>query len=178
MVYELCDAVGVPLGVTQTGFTLGTVDLDTVTGGFLFTPASGIASQDGVFHVNAIDANGTGLKTRIDVQLHVTGADETGSPRILSNAPMRGFDYNDLHYQVQTQAANPGSLTWRLINPPAVTTVPTIDSTGNLFWAVDPLGGPDYMYYEFGILVEDTTAHRASLQPVLIKVIATPAGNG
>jgi large repetitive protein len=178
VIYELCDETGVSLGVAQTGFTLGTVNLDTATGGFLFTPASGIASQDGVFHVNAIDANGTGLKTRIDVQLHVTGADESGSPRILSNAPMRGFDYNDLHYQVQTQAANPGSLTWRLINPPAVVTPPTIDSSGSLFWAIDPLGGPDYLYYEFDILVEDTTAHRASIQPVMIKVIATPAGNG
>ncbi len=178
VVFELCDAVGTPLGLTTTGFGLGTVTLVPATGGFTFTPASGISSQDGVFYVNAIDANGTGLKRLIAVNLHVSGSDETDAPRALTNAPMRGYDYSDLHYQVQVQAANPGSLVWRLINVPAVATPPTIDATGNVFWAIDPLGGADYQYYEFGILVEDTTAHRAYLQPVYIKVIATPAGNG
>lgn len=177
VVFELCDANGTPLGLTTTGFGLGTVTLVPTTGGFTFTPASGISSQDGIFYVNAIDANGAGLKTRIDVRLHVSGSDEVDAPRALTNAPMRGYDYGNLNYQVQVQATNPGSLVWRLVNVPAVNP-PTIDATGNVFWDINPLGGPDYQYYEFGILVEDTTAHRAYLQPVYLKVIATPAGNG
>ena len=185
VLYELCDGSGLPLGVTTTGFALGTVALVPATGDFTFTPSIGVASQDGVFHVNAVDANGTGLKTRIDVNIHVTGADEVSgavgdlAPRFLSNAPMRGFDYSDLNYQAQVWAQTPASLIWRLVNVPAVATPPVIDATGNLFWAIDPLGvGIDSRCYEFGILVEDTTTHRAAFQPILLKVIATPAGNG
>ncbi|MBN8524507.1 MAG: hypothetical protein J0M02_04115 [Planctomycetes bacterium] len=173
--YELTDGDGNP--AANGGATLGTVSFTPATGAFTYTPAVNVAGQDDAFYVKVTDSDGYELL--VPVRVHITGPDDADAPLFLSNAPMRSYDGVTMIYQADIQGGTTGAMSWSLVGFPSGPTPPTLDQNGNLNWTIDALPGPALnTYYSFGIMVEDRTLHRAAYQPVLIKVVASPAGNG
>jgi ELWxxDGT repeat protein len=176
--YALSDAAGNVNAGTANGMAiLGTVTLDGATGAFTYQPAVGQSAQDDTCYVRAIDDQGAFCV--ITIIIHITGPDEA-APRFASNAPMHAMSASPgvpvtLIYSSQLQGGPPANVRWTLINPPPGM---ILNATGNLNWSVPDIHPAVNQYFQFGILVEDTVANRAAYQPVLIKVVVPPAGNG
>jgi hypothetical protein len=68
-----------------------------------------------------------------------------------------------------------GSLLFQLIGLPTSATVHFNAVDGTVTWTGVPL--PSLIYYDFGIMVTDTSSQLSSYQPMLLKVFAAGSNN-
>ena len=105
-------------------------------------------------------------------QIQITPVGMAGTPLILSNALMEIEEGDNLSYTPTVSTS--GNLSFQLIGLSAAG-VGFNSGDGTITWPGVPL--PSLLYYNFGIMVTDTTTQLSSYQPILLKVFAAGSSN-
>ena len=163
---------------------LGTVTFrDPNQGAFTYVPAAGLYGAD-TFRVQVRDAaSGGAVSTAVTVTVVITRLSDP--PLVILGDPP--FMVDEGGSVVHTVSVDPATvaganLRFKLVGsvPPGATMNPAGSTTATdalLFWptAVLPASG---FYYDFGVLVIDTTNNRAGYVPILLKVVSPSSGGG